>query len=122
MPNVHPNTFKVDPGEDKSEHLLLPHRTAFFAKLPFSPHSGIDALFQRLEGHVVRALGYQETRDYSQHHVFPNLLFSFTDAMSLCHTIMPVAPDRSRAVVRQFGRLPKSGRGLMRPLAGCGVD
>lgn len=117
VPNVHPNTFKVDPGEDKSEHLLLPHRTAFFAKLPFSPHSRIDALFQQSEGRVVRWLGYEDTRNYSQHHVFPNLLFSFTDAMSLCHTIMPTSPNSSRAVVRQFGRMPRVGRQHMRPIA-----
>ncbi len=109
--------LKVDPGEDKSEHLLLPHRTSFSAKLPFCPHSRIDALFQGSEGRVVRWLGHEETQNYSQHHVFPNLLFSFTDAMSLCHTIMPTSPTSSRAVVRQFGRQPVAGRGYMRPIA-----
>ncbi len=49
VPNVHPHTFKVDPGEDKSEHLLLPHRTSFSAQLPFCPHSRIDAIFQGME-------------------------------------------------------------------------
>lgn len=117
VPAVHPHTFKVDPGEDKSEHVLLPHRTSFSAKLPFCPHSRIDAIFQNSEGSVVRWLGYEDTRAYSQHHVFPNLLFSFTDAMSLCHTIMPTSPNSSRAVVRQFGRMPRAGRAYARPVA-----
>ncbi len=117
VPAVHPHTFKVDPGEEKSEHLLLPHRTSFSARLPFSPHSRMDAVFQQLEGRLVRWLGFEDTRGYSQHHVFPNLLFSFTDAMSLCHTIMPTSPTTSRAVVRQFARSPAPGRGQMRPLA-----
>lgn len=117
VPAVHPYTFKVDPGEDKSEHLLLPHRTSFSAQLPFCPHSWIDAVFQGTEGRIVRWLGHKDTQAYSQHHVFPNLLFSFTDAMSLCHTIMPTSPNSSRAVVRQFGRLPAAGRQHMRPIA-----
>ena len=117
VPAVHPHTFKVDPGEDKSEHLLLPHRTAFTARLPFSPHSRIDALFQQAEGRVVQWLGYQDTRGYSQHHVFPNLLFSFTDAMSLCQCIMPTSPHSSRAVVRQFGRVPATNRQFTKPIA-----
>ncbi len=117
VPAVHPNTFKVDPGEEKSEHLLLDNRTAFFAKLPFCPHSTIDAFFQRSEGRVVSWLGYADTQQYSQHHVFPNLLFSFTDAMSLCHTIMPTSPTGSRAVVRQFGRAPTAGRQFLQPVA-----
>ena len=117
VPAIHPKTFKVDPGEEKSEHLMLSNRTAFSAALPFSPHSRIDSMFQNLEGAVVRLLGHRDTRRYSQHHVFPNLLFSFTDAISLCQCIVPTGPNRCRSVVRQFGRRPTGPRGLLSPLA-----
>ncbi len=117
VPAVHPHTFKVDPGEEKSEHLLLPNRTAFLARLPFSPHSRLDAFFQHTEGFVVRLLGHTDTRGYSQHHVFPNLLFSFTDAMSLCQCILPTGPTTCRSVVRQFGRWPGDRFRLRTPLA-----
>ncbi len=111
VPAVHPHTFKTDPGEDRSEHELLDHRTSFTARLPFSPHSKLDGAFQSLEGRIVKLLGYEDTRRYWQHHVFPNLLFSFTDAISLCHCIMPVSPGQTRAVVRQFARWPKQSFG-----------
>ena len=35
--------------------------------------------------------------------MFPNLLLSFTDAVSLCHAVIPTGPTTSRAIVRQFG-------------------
>lgn len=109
VPNVHPHTFRVDPGEQRSEHLLLPHRTAFGTSLPFSPHNRFDRVFQTLEARFVRWLGYPSTGEYWQHHVFPNLLFSFTDAISLCNCILPRGPKRTSATVRQFGRLPPRG-------------
>lgn len=110
VPAVHPNTFREDPGNDRSDHGLLANRTWFKTSLPFSPHSWLDGLFQRLEGRVVQFLGHARHDTYEQHHVFPNTLFSFTDAISLCQNVMPTAVDRSHAIVRQFGRLPASGR------------
>lgn len=117
VPAVHPHTFKLAPDEQESQHQLLSSRTAFGTRLPFSPHSRLDAWFQRCEGLIVRRLGHADTREYWQHHVFPNLLFSFTDAMSLCHCILPTGPRECRAVVRQFGRLPRQGGAIASPLA-----
>lgn len=117
VPNVHPGTFKVDPGEEKSDHLLLENRTAFRTQLPFSPHSRIDKWFQSMEGNVVKWLGYRDTRRYGQHHVFPNLLFSFTDAISLCQCIMPTGPTHCRSFVRQFGRRASAKAQALAPLA-----
>ncbi len=108
VPNVHPTTFREDPGSDRSEHGLENNRTWFRTQLPFSPHSWLDATFQRFEGRFVRWLGYDVSDRYEQHHFFPNLLFSFTDAISLCQCVLPTAANRSRAVVRQFGRVAKS--------------
>lgn len=114
VPSVHPKTFVEDPGDDRSEHLLLEHRTAFGTTLPFSPHSRAHALFQRLEGRFMKSLGHASTNTYWQHHVFPNLLFSFTDAISLANCILPTGPTTCRATVFQFGRLPKRNGQLKR--------
>lgn len=109
VPAVHPNTFRVDPGEQKSEHLIMENRTAFTTSLPFSSHTKFDLMFQRLQGSILRLLGKEITKQYWQHHVFPNLLFSFTDAISLCHCIMPTGPNASRAIVREFGISSSAG-------------
>ncbi|MDX1928961.1 MAG: SRPBCC family protein [Pirellulaceae bacterium] len=114
VPSVHPKTFVEDPGDDRSEHLLLEHRTAFGTSLPFSPHSRIHALFQRLEGGFMKSLGHASTNTYWQHHVFPNLLFSFTDAISLANCVLPTGPTTCQATVLQFGRLPRRGGSLKR--------
>jgi choline monooxygenase len=106
VPNVHPNTFREDPGSGRSEHGLHSNRTWFKTQLPFSPHSRLDSLFQRIEGLLVSWMGYDRNDTYEQHHVFPNLLFSFTDAVSFVQSVHPTTSKQSRAVVRQFGRLP----------------
>lgn len=107
VPNVHPSTFREDPGSGRSEHGLFENRTWFRTTLPFCPHSWLDNLFQRMEGGLVRLLGYERQDTYEQHHVFPNLLFSFTDAISLCQCVLPTSASTSHGVVRQFGRMPK---------------
>lgn len=111
VPYIHPQTFGQDPGPERSTHVLKGHRTAFGTQLPFSPHSAIDRWFQQGEGWFLRRLGVSPTGEYWQHHVFPNLLFSFTDALSLCHCVLPNGSRAARGIVRQFGRMPASGQG-----------
>jgi choline monooxygenase len=106
VPAVHPRTFREDPGAERSQHVLLTNRTWFSTNLPFSPHTWLDATFQKLEAGFVRWLGYEASGRYEQHHVFPNLLFSFTDAISLCNCVLPTSCTTSTAVILQFGRLP----------------
>ncbi|MFO1064470.1 MAG: aromatic ring-hydroxylating dioxygenase subunit alpha [Pirellulales bacterium] len=117
VPAVHPNSFRVDPGESRSDHELHPNRTALKTKLPFSTDTRSDIAFHKVENVMQRLLGYRVTDDYSQHHVFPNLLFSFTDSISLCHCVMPIDASHSCGIVRQFGKRPKPGRGWLRPAA-----
>jgi hypothetical protein len=104
VPCIHPETFRQYPGPECSKHVLLSHRTAFGTTLPFSAHSRLDNWFQSGESWLMRRLSIVPTGEYWQHHVFPNLLFSCTDAISLCHCVIPTGPRTSRAVVRQFGR------------------
>lgn len=114
---IHPATFREAPTEERSNHLLGERHTAFGTDLPFSPHSRLDAWFQRSETWIARRLGISPAGKYWQHHVFPNLLFSFTDMISLCHCVIPTGPHTSRGVVRQFGRIG-TRRGPRRWLAG----
>lgn len=116
VPTVHPTTFGEDPGEDRSVHELHRSHTWFGTDLPFSPHSRIQRMFQRCEGWLSRRLGHTPHGRYEHHHIFPNLLFSFTDVVSLCQCIVPTGPGTSRAVVRQFGRVGAKA-GLWSPLA-----
>ncbi len=117
VPSVHPRTFRDDPGAERSTHEILAHRTSLQTSLPFSPHTRLDAAFQRLEGGFVRWLGIAPTGIYQQHHVFPNLLFSFTDAISLVNCVHPLGPQQCLAIVRQFGRLPQSNGFVRRAVA-----
>ena len=105
VPYIHAETFRDDPGEDRSTHILNERRTAFGTQLPFSPHSRLDNYFQSWDGWLVRRLGDDSTDEYWQHHVFPNLLFSFTDSISLVHCVQPTGPSTSRGIVRQFSRV-----------------
>lgn len=109
VPCVHPETFREDPGPARCDHWLDARRTSMKTQLPFSPHSRLDGFFQKTESRFVRWLGIESTNGYEQHHLFPNLLFSFTDAISLVNCILPTGPKSSVATVRQFGRGPIRG-------------
>jgi phenylpropionate dioxygenase-like ring-hydroxylating dioxygenase large terminal subunit len=117
VPNVHEHTFREDPGEERSTHLLEDRTTAFGTSLPFSPHSRIDAFFQRSEFAIVKMLGVTPRNEYWQHHLYPNLLLSFTDAISLMHCIIPTGPTTATAIVRQFGTMGNSRWGPRRWMA-----
>ena len=106
VPSVHPGTFREDPGAARCAHQLGDRRTSMTTQLPFSPHSKLDSVFQRAESRFVSWLGIESTNGYEQHHLFPNLLFSFTDAISLVNCVLPTGPRSCVATVRQFGRGP----------------
>ena len=107
VPSIHPATFREDPGELRTEHQLDARHTSMTTDLPFSPHSRLDHWFQSFEDRVVRWLGKKPEGKYQQHHVFPNLMFSFTDAVSLCHSLVPTGATSSRGAVRQFSLVGK---------------
>ncbi|MBS2040536.1 Rieske 2Fe-2S domain-containing protein [bacterium] len=103
VPCVHPHSFGEDPGSQRSQHQFFANGSSFSTRLPFA-HSRLDLAFQRCEGTVVEWLQGARSDAYTQVHIFPNLLFSFTDAISLCQCLLPCGPTRSRAVVLQFSR------------------
>jgi len=108
VPHVHPTTFKETPREAASVHELDERHTTFRTRLPFSPHSRFDAAFQSLEAWFLRLMGRTPSAEYCHHHCFPNLMFAFTDAVSLCHSVIPTGPASCRSVIRQFGYVGKS--------------
>lgn len=112
VPYIHPGTFKEDPGEQRSEHRFTPTGSALVTRLPFAPHSRLDSAFQHCEGAYVRwALRQPATGRYEQYHAYPNLLFSWTDTLSLMHQVVPTGPTTARSLVALFGR---RGRGWWR--------
>ena len=114
IPSVHPKTFREDPGDDRSTHLIKDTSTAFGTALPFSPHSVMEGFIQRNERRVMRLLGQPVADEYWQHHLYPTLMMSFTDANSLIHCVIPTGPTTSIAIVRQFSMMGKSRRGPRR--------
>ncbi len=109
VPAVHPETFREDPGEARSEHFLGETGSSFQTTLPFAPHSRIDAWFQRIEGRALHLLTDRApTSAYRQHHLFPNILFSLTDMVSLLHVVRPTGSQTCTSVIYQFGRVGKS--------------
>jgi phenylpropionate dioxygenase-like ring-hydroxylating dioxygenase large terminal subunit len=118
VPHVHPHTFRENPGAERSTHVLDERHTWFGTDLPFSPHSKLDAAFQRCEGWLMQRLGEKAQGRYEQHHTFPNLLYSFTDVISLVQSVIPTGPTTCRAVVRQFGRVGERTGSPWRTVAG----
>lgn len=109
VPAVHAETFRADPGEERSIHVLDEFGSSFESTLPFAPHSTVDAWFQSVEARALKMLiGGHPTSQYQQHHVFPNILFSFTDMVSLLHVVRPTGPDACTSVIYQFGRVGTS--------------
>jgi len=101
IPYVHPNTFHTDPAEANSTHLMYDTGTAF--KALFHPPRWIDAVLDRAEIWVMHRLGYPVDGTYFHHHVYPNLLISFTDTTSFIQMIHPQGPNRSFALLWHYG-------------------
>ncbi|MCA9048507.1 MAG: Rieske 2Fe-2S domain-containing protein [Planctomycetaceae bacterium] len=104
IPEVHPTTFGEDPGEPRSLHFFTDNGSSFHAKLA-QPRL-VDRWLRICERRVLSFLGVESLGQYQHHHIYPNLLVSFTDSLSLVHHIMPTGPATSAAWIWQFARLP----------------
>jgi len=100
VPAVHPQTFKEAPTPERTTHILGPRSTSFHANR-LTP-SVVEQVLYALDDWLLLWLGHTPARAYSHHHFFPNLLLSSTDTTSLFIAIVPVTPERSRAVIRMF--------------------
>ena len=52
----------------------------------------------------MKSLGHEPTNQYWQHHVFPNLLISHTDSLTLVQTVRPITGESSVTDVWQYAR------------------
>jgi nitrite reductase/ring-hydroxylating ferredoxin subunit len=100
IPCVHPQTFKVSPTPERTTHILGSRSTSY--RTPNVAPSRIESVLFALERCLMGLLGRESQESYTQHHVFPNLLVSSTDMITLCVAVAPLAPTRSRIDVRLF--------------------
>lgn len=102
IPAVHPQTFAEDPGELKSEHAFATYSSSFFTS--FNTPRFRDRVLKAYEKFILTILGVTFTGRYEHHHVFPNLLVSHTDSLTLVQSVRPLTSQTSEGLVWQFGR------------------
>lgn len=117
VPMVHAKTFREDPGSDRSMHEVHPTFTSLKTQLPFARQHWLDSAFQRLESSYLQWQGHVPSQQYEHVHLFPNLLVSFTDTVSLIQCVEPSGPRDCNILTYQFGRLPSRNRGIRRKAA-----
>ncbi len=101
IPEVHPNSFGEDPGEQKSEHAFAKYSTSFFTA--FNTPRFIDKLLKVYEQFILWLLGIPFIGRYEHHHVFPNLMISRTDSLVLVQVVRPLSSQSCASDVWQFG-------------------
>ncbi len=99
LDEVHANTLGADPGEAETEHFRRPKGSQFKTSWRGNGRS------ERLEEWSIRYLTGHFDPTYRHLHVYPNLMASFTDSLSLIYQIVPVTAESSRMHVYGFGRL-----------------
>ncbi len=102
IPEVHPKSFGEDPGESKSDHAFARYSSSFFTS--FNTPRLIDKILKVYESFILKILGVQFSERYEHHHVFPNLLVSHTDSLTIVQVIRPETTTTSSSDVWQYGR------------------
>lgn len=102
IPEVHPNSFGEDPGEEKSEHAFGNFSSSFFTS--FNTPRFIDRLLKVYETFILKILGVPFTGRYEHHHVFPNLLISHTDSLTLIQRVQPLSRTSSASDIWHYAR------------------
>ncbi len=103
LEEVHAATFGHDPGEEHTTHHLRDHGTEFSTS--FRTHSFLE----RMEERSIRFLTGDFRGQYRHLHLFPNVMASLNDSVSLIYQTTPVAPGKSRMKVWGFGRTATRG-------------
>lgn len=98
LSEVHSQTFGNDPGESESTHELLDWGTRF------RTDARDDSFLARMEERVMRWMVGEFGPDYQHVHVFPNIMASFTDTMSLVYQITPTGTSTCKMTVFGFTR------------------
>jgi phenylpropionate dioxygenase-like ring-hydroxylating dioxygenase large terminal subunit len=99
LPAVHPTTlggFGMIP-EEAQQHWLEHRSTTLVFDM------GRDTPLMRQQRKVAGWLGGgTDTSAYVHHHVFPNLVFTFSDLFTYCQVYLPTGPQTSRTLAWMF--------------------
>jgi len=98
LDEVHPKTFGTDPGEQGTMHIINDGSTVF--ETDTRPLDDFEAI-------SLRWLTGDFNRSYRHIHLFPNLMVSLTDTLTLVCQCEPLAPGQSGLRVMGFGRSPR---------------
>lgn len=102
IPEIHPQSFGEDPGESESHHSFSQYTTSFYTS--FIGPRLIDRFMHHYERFLLRIMGAPFLGQYQHHHVFPNLLVSHTDSLTLFQVVRPTGSSTSFSDVWQYGR------------------
>ncbi len=114
LDEIHSQTLGADPGEEQTDHQLLREGSSFQTTWRGSGRA------ERLEEWSVRFLTGQFDPTYRHVHVYPNLMASYADSLSLIYQIVPITAETSRMQVYGFGRRPTKP-GLLRQIWSAGM-
>lgn len=101
LSEVHAETFGSDPGEQNTDHQLRSHGTRFATR------SRESTFLSNMEIRLVKYLTGSFDPVYQHIHLFPGIMASFTDSVSLVYQIFPVSPGRSAMEVFGFTCRPR---------------
>ncbi len=101
LDEVHAKTFGADPGEEASHHELGSKGTWFHTE------SRGTSLVERMEEASIRWLTGDFNPRYRHLHLFPNLMASLTEAITLVYQIEPVSAQRCEMNVIGLGRVSR---------------
>ncbi|MCA9136759.1 MAG: Rieske 2Fe-2S domain-containing protein, partial [Planctomycetales bacterium] len=102
LDEIHANTFGSAPAESECDHSFSETGSVF------ETSARVSSFLANLEVKVVRGITGHFNPTYRHVHVFPNVMASFTDSMTLVYQIYPTAQRQSRMAV--FGFTPRSRR------------
>jgi phenylpropionate dioxygenase-like ring-hydroxylating dioxygenase large terminal subunit len=105
VPFVHPQTFHDDPGDARSEHAFYDTGSSF--ETIFFALRWIDRRMRDAEWLALKVMGMTYTGDYRHHHVFPNIMVTNTNSLSLVQVVHPSTPEKSYVLAWQYARLPE---------------
>ena len=100
LSEVHPQSLGAEPAEDSIDHQLLPNGTLFETRCRES------SWLTKLEERGIRYLSGAFDPLYQHFHLFPNVMASMTDTLTLVYQIFPTGQETSAIEFYGFSRYP----------------
>jgi len=114
LDEVHAKTFGSDPGEEATIHLFSEKGTSF------QTESRGKSFVERTEEASIRWLTGSFDPRYRHIHLFPNLMASLTETITLVYQIEPLTAQQCQITVIGLGRSP-SRHGLLKRMWAWGM-